>query len=628
MASLDGDEVSTTCSGRGNRYVTPIAKLMIELNVLFIAATTDQKKSVIAALRHSNYLPHPHSANNPDELEAALAGKQWDVMFVTPVPYEFSIEQAVAAIHRHELDIPCIVLPTEQNNMLSLAEVMRLGAQDCVSFTDWQRLVPTVERELVAATLRYNVREQIVTDHLLQEIDQYILHKYDQSNVVKRVCKRMVELFDFKLVWIGMKEADGAVDIVASAGASEYLNDVKVRWDDTPLGQGTTGMAIRENRPVVLSSDSPRFSPWQARAKQYGLRSILAMPLGIAGEVIGSLMMYSTTDSRFDKLTVSRLSAFAARVTVAMLGAQEQQELRLMEVAMSNASNAMFICDRNGHVQWLNEAMSRYSGFSTGEIIGNTPVLFSSGKHDQEFWREMWDTILAGTPWRGDITNRTKAGELFTVTQSVSPLFNEKNELTHFLAVQQDISEIRRLEEEIHYLAYHDTLTDLPNRMLFQDRVQQEISLSKRNKTPFAVLFIDLDGFKAVNDTRGHSIGDQLLQLIAGRLRSCLREGDTVARLGGDEFTILLRGIAEGEGLKQVLNKISKSVAEPCVLGEFNAYVTASIGISLFPKDAAGVEKLLIHADEAMYQAKKAGKNGYVVYGQPQAAGSKLEWKH
>jgi diguanylate cyclase (GGDEF)-like protein/PAS domain S-box-containing protein len=437
----------------------------------------------------------------------------------------------------------------------------------------------------------------------------------------------MVDLFDFKLVWIGMKEDHGGIDIVAAAGEVTYLEGVVVRWDDQPEGNGTTGTAIRENRPVVLSPDSPQFKPWRERAKKFGVHGVLAMPLGIKGEVIGALMLYSKHVDAFDKLTVSRLSAFAARVTVAMLGAQEQQELRLMHVAMSNATNAMFITDREGKIVWLNEALSRFSGYTIEEIIGKTPNMFSSGKHDAAFWQAMWREVLAGKAWRGDVVNKNKSGGLYTVTQSISPLSDTVGRPTHFLVVQQDISEKRRLEEEIHYLAYHDALTELPNRMLFQDRVQQEITHAKRGKTQFAVLFIDLDGFKAVNDTRGHAAGDKLLQIVATRLISCVREGDTVARLGGDEFTILLRGAAAGEGLRRVLHKIIKSVSLPCELGEFRANVTASVGVSLYPSDATGVEKLLIHADEAMYLAKQAGKNCYVIYGEDKNDNASMEWQ-
>jgi diguanylate cyclase (GGDEF)-like protein/PAS domain S-box-containing protein len=357
------------------------------------------------------------------------------------------------------------------------------------------------------------------------------------------------------------------------------------------------------------------------------VRGVLAMPLGIKGEVIGSLMLYSKHSDTFDKITVSRLSAFAARVTVAMLAAQEQQELRLMHVAMSNAANAMFITNREGNIVWLNDALTNFSGYSMIELLGRRPHIFSSGQHNSDFWKSMWAEILAGQVWRGDVLNRNKNGELYTVTQSVSPLVDALGRATHFLVVQQDISEKRKLEEEIHYLAYHDVLTELPNRMLFQDRVQQEITHSKRGMTQFAVLFIDLDGFKAVNDRRGHAAGDKLLRIVASRLRACVREGDTVARLGGDEFTILLRGVIAGEGLKRLLRKIIKAVAQPCELGEFNANVTASLGVSLYPSDATGVEKLLIHADEAMYQAKQAGKNCFVIYGEEKNDNAPLEWQ-
>ena len=586
---------------------------MMVLRALFVTTPKADAGLVMDALRQQGHHLEARHANNQQSLEKCLR-ESIQVIFISPAAL-FPVEHLIATLRAKELDIPCIVLLRDPAQM-TLTEAVRMGARDCVPLLDSQRLVPTVEREIVAAALRYNMREQIVTDHLLQEIDQYILRKYDLQHVVKRICQRMVELFGFNLVWLGTKVADGTVEIVEAAGQTEYLSGIQVRWDDTPQGRGPAGVAIRENHPVVLSADSAQFAPWRKRAEQHGLRRILALPLKMDAEVIGVLLMYAAQEDAFDTFTVNRLSVFAARVTVAILETQEQQELRLMDVAMRNAANAMFITDCQGQVLWMNEALMRISGYAREEILGHTPHVFSSGQHDVSFWQEMWSRIVRGQDWRGDIVNRNKSGEVYTVTQSISPLFDEKGELTNFLAVQQDISEKRRLEEEIHYLAYHDVLTDLPNRTLFQDRVQQEILHAKRGKGEFAVLFIDLDGFKTVNDTRGHAAGDKLLQIVAQRLRSCVREGDTVARLGGDEFTILLRGAAHGEGLRRVLRKIIKAVAQPCELGEFSEKVTASIGISLYPQDASGVEKLLIHADEAMYQAKQGGKNCWRIYGQ------------
>lgn len=586
---------------------------MMLLRALFVTTPKADAGLVMDVLRQQGHHLEARYATNQLTLEKCLR-ESIQVIFISPAA-RFPAEHIIATLRAKELDIPCIVLLRDAAQM-TLTEAVRIGVQDCVQLHDSQRLVPTVEREIVAAALRYNLREQIVTDHLLQEIDQYILRKYDLPHVVKRICQRMVELFGFNLVWLGTKVADGKVEIVEAAGQTAYLSGIQVRWDDTPQGRGPAGVAIRENHPVVLSADSPQFAPWRERAEQHGLRRILALPLKMDAEMIGVMLMYAEQEDAFDPFTVNRLSAFAARVTVAILETQEQQELRLMDVAMRNAANAMFITDCQGRVQWMNEALMRISGYSREEILGHTPHIFSSGRHDVSFWREMWSRIAGGQDWRGDIVNRNKSGELYTVTQSISPLFDEKGGLTNFLAVQQDISEKRRLEEEIHYLAYHDVLTDLPNRTLFQDRVQQEILHAKRGKSEFAVLFIDLDGFKTVNDTRGHAAGDQLLQIIAQRLRGCVREGDTVARLGGDEFTVLLRGVGHGEGLRRVLRKIIKAVAQPCELGEFSEKVTASIGISLYPQDATGLEKLLIHADEAMYQAKQGGKNCWRIYGQ------------
>lgn len=587
---------------------------MIRLRLLLVACPRACLARVRGELRRAGYGMDWRTANHPVQLARQLDTHTFDAILVGHVPGEYPLEHVIAMLKARERDIPCIVLTAPEHHV-RLAEVVGLGAQDCLRMDDLQRLVPTLERELVSAALRFNVREQVVTDHLLSEIDQYILNKYDLREVVQRVCQRMVELLGFKLVWIGVKQEDGALEVIAAAGETGYLEGIRVRWDDSPEGRGTTGTAIREKRPVVLEYDAPAFAPWRERAERFGFQSILAMPLGLRGEVIGALMMYAADRRAFNKLTVARLTAFAARVTVAMLGAQEQQELRLMEVAMNNASNAMFIADREGRIVWLNDALSRISGYATNEILGVTPHLFNSGTHGQPFWEGMWQTILSGTPWRGEVVNRRKSGEEYTVTQSISPLLDGEGRVAHFLVVQQDISEKRRLEEQIHFMAYHDVLTGLPNRMLFQDRLQQEIISATRRKTQFAVLFLDLDGFKEINDTMGHAAGDHLLQMVAKRLRSAVRKGDTVARLGGDEFILLLRGARAGAGLEKVVGKLIERVAIPCDLGTQTAGVTASIGISLFPGDAHTVESLMHHADEAMYRAKQAGKNRYAYYG-------------
>lgn len=585
---------------------------MNELRILFAAISVGNMAQVIEHLRQAECDVQHENAADALMLDEYLQ-QHWDVLLMGSGS-ELTIESVVHALRCHKQDIPFIVL-NSGIAPVSLDEVMRVGAQDCVSLDQIERLLPSIQREMVTAILRSSLREQVVTDYLMQEIDQLILQGYDLTSLNERICRRMSELFEFNLVWIGAKMPDGRVEVVAAAGETVYLEGIEVRWDDTPQGRGPVGNAICGNKPETLTADSPRFAPWRERAGKYGMRSVLAMPLGIKGEVAGALMMYSARGNTFDKMTISRLSAFAGRVTVAMLGAQEQQELRLMHAAMSNAANGMFITRRDGGIEWLNEALSRFSGYTAEEITGSNPRIFSSGQHDRAFWEGLWTTILNGNHWRGEIVNRHKAGELYTVAQSVSPLFNDKGDLTHFLAVQQDISEKKRLEAEIHYLAYHDPLTHLPNRMLFRDRVQQTIAQAKRSQIKLAVMFIDLDGFKAVNDMHGHSNGDCLLGEVAERIRLCVRSGDTVARLGGDEFTVLLREVKDIESIKGVAQKLLDIAVQPYALdSETPASVSFSVGISVYPEDGDDFDALLSRADQAMYEAKQGGKNRYVFY--------------
>jgi diguanylate cyclase (GGDEF)-like protein/PAS domain S-box-containing protein len=363
---------------------------------------------------------------------------------------------------------------------------------------------------------------------------------------------------------------------------------------------------------VVLQVDAKEFLPWREKALAFGMQSVLSLPMLARGEVTGALMFYSARRDVFDETAINRFLAFASRVAVALLVTREQQQLRLLSSAMNSAINAMFITEGDGGIVWFNEALTLFSGYSSDQIMTANPRMFSSGEHDAGFWQGMWQTLLQGKAWRGEIVNRRCDGSLFNVVQNVTPLYNDQGELTHFLAVQQDVSEKKELEREIEYLAYHDVLTGLPNRVLFQDRMQQAITQAKRDKTEFALFFIDLDGFKNVNDTLGHAAGDKLLQFVAERLSDCVREGDTVARLSGDEFTVLLRNISDVDVVKRVASKILESIAQSN--HALHVLVTASIGISLFPAHASGMEKLMIYADEAMYYAKHAGKNNFQLY--------------
>lgn len=583
------------------------------LNILFVGVAPQHADILLDELRRGGYAPTATVIGNLAELAEVLSEQVQVVVADSLDRHPSLISEICGLLNSTGLDIVLLAYSAPVSHDL-VVETMHAGAHDYISTNNPARILTAVERELANVRLRAEQRERVVTDHLLREVDGMILRGWDVVPLASQVCQRAVELFGFTLVWIAAKQSDGSVTVLAADGEVAYLQDIDVRWDGSPQGCGTTGTAIKEARPVVLQADSPEFAPWREQAARYGIRSILSLPMIARGEVTGAIMFYSSRQALFDEAAVGRFATFANRVALGILVAQEQQQLRLLSSAMNSAINAMFITTREGEIVWFNDALLSFSGYTADELMHRNPRILSSGEHGAEFWTEFWQALAGGKSWRGDLVNRRRDGSQYAVVQNVTPLYDEQGYLTHFLAVQQDVSEKKELEREIEYLAYHDVLTGLPNRVLFQDRMQSAINQARRDKAGFALLFIDLDGFKQVNDTLGHLAGDRLLQIVASRLKACVREADTVARLSGDEFTVLLRDASDIVGLQRVAEKLIESIAQPYEVFESRASVTASIGISLYPDHAQGMEKLLIHADEAMYRAKQAGKNNYHIY--------------
>lgn len=286
----------------------------------------------------------------------------------------------------------------------------------------------------------------------------------------------------------------------------------------------------------------------------------------------------------------------------------------LLAKALASTASAVFISDEAGKIVWINDAFSRLSGFSPDEVIGRTPAILQSGKQGSSFYAQLWRTILAGNVWQGEIVDKTKDGRLYTVDQIITPLFNEHGFITHFIAVQHDITQRKQESERDHHLAYHDVLTGLPNRLTFLDMQQNAILQARPTRHMIATLFIDLDRFKPINDNFGHHMGDQLLVAVADRLRAAIRQSDMVARFGGDEFAVLLRKIPDLEVATALARKLLDSLSRPFVIRGQSLKIGASIGIAIYPDAGEDAETLLINADKAMYDAKCEGGNSYHVY--------------
>lgn len=291
--------------------------------------------------------------------------------------------------------------------------------------------------------------------------------------------------------------------------------------------------------------------------------------------------------------------------------AQHQNERRLRQAAkvFEGTTEGVMIADAQGHIIAVNEAFAEITGYAQREVIGQTPRILKSFRHGDDFYKALWSSLLEQGGWQGEIWNRRKDGEIFPEWLTINSVYDEQGRIENFVAVFSDISAMKQAELRLQRLAHHDALTDLPNRLLLADRLQHAIERAHRDEHQVAVLFLDLDRFKVINDTLGHPVGDRLLQEVASRLATCVREDDTVARLGGDEFVVVIEEARGREDVEHVVRKLLKLFHEPFRVDGRNMALSTSIGISLYPRDGTTVDVLLKRADAAMYQAKQKGRN-------------------
>jgi len=294
---------------------------------------------------------------------------------------------------------------------------------------------------------------------------------------------------------------------------------------------------------------------------------------------------------------------------------QSEVELKIAAQVFESSAEGIIITDADRKIVLSNKALTSITGYTQEELIGQTPKIFSSGHHNETFYRDMWRSLNETGQWQGEIWNRRKNGSVYPEWLRISAITDESGEVTHFVAVFSDLSDFAVRREGMERLVHFDHLTELPNRLMFRAELKQAMLRTRFNGKRMALLLLDLDRFKTINDTLGHQVGDRLLQQVARRLQHCLRKreaprmGDTVARLSGDEFTIILNDLESPEDAEVVATKILERFHQPFMLGELERSITASIGITLFPDQAETQDDLISQADMAMFHAKKKGRN-------------------
>jgi diguanylate cyclase (GGDEF)-like protein/PAS domain S-box-containing protein len=398
--------------------------------------------------------------------------------------------------------------------------------------------------------------------------------------------------------YMGLLDLDGTLRD-ANRSALELIGDpdpeevIGKRFWDTPWWSHDPGMQERLRRAFtdVASGRSSRFEATHPGADG-GLRYIdfqLHPILDDSGKLAMAMAEGSDVTERH-------------RI-------EEQRRLALR--VFQSSHDGIMITDPHGIILDVNQAFCHLTGYSHDETVGQSYRILDSGHHDEAFFAQMFETIAREDHWLGEIWNRTKSGAISVVLMTISAVRDASAQLTHYVGVFTDITRKKESEWRLEHLAHHDALTDLPNRSLFRDRLFQAIKKSQRDEKALALLFIDLDRFKDVNDRLGHVAGDQLLVDAARRIASCVRNSDTVARLGGDEFTVVLQDVEDREAAAAVARDILKALATPFALDDESVTVSASIGIALCPLDASDPDTLTSAADQAMYDAKAQGRNGY-----------------
>jgi len=477
-----------------------------------------------------------------------------------------------------------------------------------------------------------DVSERLQSEQQLQRINRMyamlsacnhvLLRIIEERSLLQQFTDTVVDMGGYRFAWVGYAQDDAerlVAPMARSGDDAGYLDAVRVAWSDTPEGGGPAGMAIRGGAPQVVAdmATSRRMTPWREAVLSRGYRAMVALPMTVEGRRLGVLCIYSGTPGVFSAQEVGLLEAMAEDLAfrIQALRVREareraEAELRLSNRALEASNNGVIITDAAGGdhpVIYANPAFCRITGYDRDEIVGRNPRFIMGAELDQPGL----DAIRAALRERraGSATVRTyrRDGSVLWAETDVSPVFDDDGRLTHYVGISTDISDRVRYEHELEYQSNHDLLTGLANRSLLQDRLGQALAVAERHRHGVAVLVLDLDRFKHVNDTLGHVMGDELLRRVAACLGESIGRGDTLGRLGADEFVVLLTEQRDrddalaaarrlGHALGQVHDVLGQRIAAPC-----------SVGVSYFPGDGTQPEELLRHAETAMFRAKEMG---------------------
>jgi diguanylate cyclase (GGDEF)-like protein/PAS domain S-box-containing protein len=510
-----------------------------------------------------------------DAMKAGELDKQWDIVLCDYMLPDFGPFPALQLLHESGLDLPFIVVSGKITTDAAV-EIMKAGCHDYVMKDDLPRLKHAIKRALADAKHRWGQKQ---------------LH-----NALLDSEQRFRAIADYTYDWESWLSPNSALRWVNPA--VEHLSGYTVEdcyaMDNYPLQ-----IIHPEDRDVI--------------AKKLELAAHGATENDVSFRIIRKDSGLVWMAGSWQSIKNDSGEALGYRTSFRDISQRKRDENKLQLAArfFKQAHEGIMVTDATGTIVDVNPTFTKITGYSYENAVGNNPRKLNWTIQNPDFFVDMLKSVKERGYWRGETWSLKKNGDEFAEKLTVSALTNESGLTTHYVCLLSDITESKQQQQQLEQLAHYDPLTNLPNRVLFADRFSQVIAHSKRTSKQLAVCFLDLDDFKSVNDTYGHDMGDQLLMEVAKRIKTALREGDTASRQGGDEFTLLLGGIKSITHCEQILSRIQNALAQPYVISEHNFEISASLGVTLYPTDNSDLGTLLRHADQAMYQAKSAGKNQF-----------------
>lgn len=446
---------------------------------------------------------------------------------------------------------------------------------------------------------------------------EMLIAKMPLTDILPAIAKDMAGLLPGSFCSIMLLDNDGQH---LRNGATYGLPDFFVKAiDGLPVGEGmgVCGSAVFFGHRVIIPDVHTH--PWTIAfsdlAERAHIASCWSQPIYSAqGQVLGTFALYNNEARNPTDYELGLIDSETRLTSLAIEQSHAESRLQMAASVFTHAREGILITDCQGNIIEANQVFADITGYSREEALGKNPRFLQSGLHDKDFYSALWQSLLQTGNWYGEVWNRRKNGELYAAMMTISAVQDIHGITQNYVNLFTDITPLKEHQRQLEYIAHYDALTGLPNRVLLADRLKQAMARSHRSARSLAVLYLDLDGFKAVNDQHGHDTGDQLLVNISHRLKEVLREGDTLARIGGDEFVVVMVDLERPQDYEAVLNRLLSVAAEPVTLNQHLLLVSASIGATLYPQDDADADQLLRHADQAMYLAKQAGKNCYHLF--------------